>query len=106
MRSPQAAGVSGPILLWKEDTVTQLPSLLFAVRRPLQQVYEVHYPDTLSQARRYANPQPLKDFVGYGPALILLEKPLVAEIPTNMEFHPVAVGKTLEAGTIQLSEKR
>ena len=105
LRSPQAAGISGPILLWQEDTVAQLPSLLFAVRRPLQQVYVVHYPDTLSQARRYANPQPLKDFVGHGRALILLEKPLVAEIPANMELHPVAVGKTLEAGTIQLSEK-
>ena len=105
LRSPQAAGVSGPILLWQEGTVAQLPSLLFAVRRPLQQVYLVHYPDTLSQARRYANPQPLGDFVGHAPALILLEEPLVAEIPANMEFHPVAVGKTLEAGTIQLSEK-
>jgi 4-amino-4-deoxy-L-arabinose transferase-like glycosyltransferase len=105
LRSPPAAGVSGPILLWPECTVAQLPSLLFAVRRPLQQVYLVHYPDTLSQARRYANPQPLGDFVSHAPALILLEKPLVAEIPANMEFHPVAVGKTLEAGTIQLSEK-
>ena len=105
LRSPQAAGASGPILLWQEDTVAQLPSLLFAVRQPVQQVYVVHYPDTLSQARRYANPQPLGDFVSHAPALILLEKPLVAGIPANMEFHPVAVGKNLEAGTIQLSEK-
>ena len=106
LHSPAAAGVSGPILLWQEDTVAQLPSLLFAVRRPLQQVYLVHYPDTLSQARRYADPEPLGDFVSPAPALILLERPLVAEIPANMEFHPVAVGRTLEAGTIQLSQKK
>ena len=106
LRSPATAGVSGPILLWQEDTVAELPSLLFAVRRPLQQVYLVHYPDTLSQAKRYANPQPLRDFVGHRPALILLQKPLVAEIPGNMEFHSITVGKTLEAGTIQLSEKK
>jgi len=105
LRSPAGAGISGPILLWQEDTVAQLPSLLFAVRRPLQQVYLVHYPDTLSQARRYADPERLRDFVGHGPALILLEKPLVAEIPPDMEFHPIAVGKSLEAGTIQLSKK-
>jgi 4-amino-4-deoxy-L-arabinose transferase-like glycosyltransferase len=105
LRSPAAADVSGPILLWQEDTVTQLPSLLVAVHRPLQQVYLVHYPDTLNEARRYANPQPVRDFVGRGPALIMLEKPLVAEIPGDMEFRPIAIGKNLEAGTIQLSEK-
>ncbi len=105
LRSPEAAGASGPILLWQEDTVAQLPSLLFAVRRPLQQVYLVHYPDTLSEARRYADPMPLRNFVGTTPRLILLEKPLVSEIPAEMDFHLIAVGKTLEAGTIQLSGK-
>ena len=104
LRSPAASGVSGPILLWQEDTVTQLPTLLFTVRRPLQQVYLAHYPDTLDQARRYADPEPLRNFVGSSPRLILLEKPLAAEIPAGMEFHPIAVGKTLEAGTIQLSD--
>jgi len=106
LRSPQAGGVSGPILLWQEDTVAQLPSLLFAVRRPLQQVYLVHYPDTLNQARRYANPEPLKDFVGQAPRLILLDKALAGEIPANMDFRPLAMGNTLEAGTIQLTEKK
>lgn len=105
LRSPEAAGASGPILLWQEDTVAQLPSLLFAVRRPLQQVYLVHSPDTLNQARRYADPEPLRNFVGSSPRLILLGKPLVSEIPAEMEFHPIAVGKTLEAGTIQMSKE-
>jgi len=104
LQSPDAAGISGPILLWQEDTVAQLPTLLFAVRRPLQQVYLVRYPDTLIQARRYADPEPLTNFVATSPALILLEKPLVAEIPADMKFHPIAEGKTLEAGTIQLSD--
>src|SRR5579883_1595465 len=38
LRSPQASGATGPILLWEENTVAQLPTLLFAVHRPLQQV--------------------------------------------------------------------
>jgi len=106
LRSPQASDLSGPILLWQEDTITQLPALLLAVRRPLQQVYLAHYPDTLSQARRYANPEPLQNFVVASPRLILLEKPLAAQIPGDMQFTLLAVGNTLEAGTIQLSERR
>lgn len=105
LRSPVARDVSGPILLWQEDTVAQLPSLLFAVRRPLQQVYLEHFPDTLNQARRYADPEPLGNFVSHTPALILLEKSLAGEIPPDMQFAPLAVGQTLEAGTIQLSDK-
>jgi 4-amino-4-deoxy-L-arabinose transferase-like glycosyltransferase len=106
LRSPEATRVSGPILLWQEDTVAQLPSLLFAVRRPLQQVYLVNHPDTLSQARRYADPEPLRNFVGPVPRLILLEKPLLTEMPGDMEFHPIATGKALETGTIRLSERK
>jgi 4-amino-4-deoxy-L-arabinose transferase-like glycosyltransferase len=106
LRSPETHEVSGPILLWQEDTVAQLPSLLFAVRRPLQQVYLAHYPDTLDQARRYADPEPLRDSVSASPSLILLEKSLASEIPPDMIFRPLAIGQTLEAGTIQLSEKR
>jgi len=106
LRSADARGISGPILLWQETTVAQLPSLLFAVRRPLQQVYLTHYPDTLDQARRYADPEPLRSFVSASPSLIMLEKSLAEEIPEGMKFHPIAAGQTLEAGTIQLSEKR
>ena len=105
LRSPQASGISGPILLWQEDTVAQLPSILFYVQRPLQQVYLAHYPDTLSEAHRYADPEPLRNFVGMTPSLILLEKPLAAEIPSGMQFTPVVVGKTLEAGLIELSPR-
>ena len=106
LHSPQASGISGPILLWQEDTVAQLPTLLFAARRPLQQVYLTHYPDTLDQARRYADPEPLRDFVETSPRLILLEKPLASELPADMQFTPLAEGQTLEAGTIQLSDKK
>ena len=102
LRSPEGYAAQGPILLWQEDTVAQLPALLFAVQRPLQQVFLVHYPDTLSEARRYADPEPLQKFVGTAPSLILFEKPLAAEIPADMRFTPLAVGKTLEAGTIRL----
>jgi 4-amino-4-deoxy-L-arabinose transferase-like glycosyltransferase len=106
LRSPDARTMSGPVLLWQEDSVAQLPSLLFAVRRPLQQVYLAHYPDTLDQARRYADPEPLGHSVSASPSLILLEKSLVSEIPPDMNFRPIAVGQTLEAGTIQLSDKK
>jgi len=102
LADPGVAKLPGPILLWQEDVVVQLPSLLFDVRRPLQQVYLVQSPDTLAQARRYADPEPLQNLVGPAPKLILLTKPLVAEIPPDMEFHAIAAGKTLEAGTIQL----
>jgi 4-amino-4-deoxy-L-arabinose transferase-like glycosyltransferase len=105
LATPGIANLPGPILLWQEDVVAQLPSLLFTIHRPLQQVYLVQVPDTLDQAGRYADPEPLRNFVGPSPKLILLEKPLIAEIRGDMEFHAIAVGKTLEAGTIQLAAK-
>ncbi|MFY9938326.1 MAG: glycosyltransferase family 39 protein [Silvibacterium sp.] len=105
LAKPDVAGLPGPILLWQEDVVAQLPSLLFKVRRPLQQVYMVSSPDTLHQARRYADPEPLRAFVAPSPKLILMEKRLAIEIPADMEFHPIAVGKVLEVGTIQLIPK-
>ncbi|MGA7317063.1 MAG: hypothetical protein WBX22_24185, partial [Silvibacterium sp.] len=105
LAASDVARLSGPVLLWQEDTVAQLPTLLFAVRRPFQQVYLVHSPDTLDQARRYADPEPLRNFVGPSPILILLEKQVLTEIPSDMEFHAIAVGKTFEAGTIQLVKK-
>ncbi|HEX3469978.1 MAG TPA: hypothetical protein VHT28_02230, partial [Silvibacterium sp.] len=105
LHSDAADSAFGPVLLWQEDVIAPLPSLLFTVRRPLQQVYLAQSPDTLDQARRYADPEPLRNFVGRSPAVILLEKPLAAKIPDDMEFHPIAVGKTLEAGTIELKAK-
>ena len=105
LAKPDVASLPGPVLLWQEDVVAQLPSLLFTVRRPLQQVYLVSSPDTLYQARRYADPEPLRNFVAPSPKLILMEKTLAADIPADMEFHAIAVGNTLEAGTIQLVAK-
>jgi 4-amino-4-deoxy-L-arabinose transferase-like glycosyltransferase len=102
---PEVANLSGPVLLWQEDVAMQLPSLLFAAQRPLQQVYLVQYPDTLYEARRYADPEPLRNFVGPSPKLILLEKSLAVEVPKDMEFHAIAAGKILEVGTIQSTGK-
>jgi hypothetical protein len=68
-------------------------------------VYLVQYPDTLYEARRYADPEPLRNFVGPSPKLILLEKSLAVEVPKDMEFHAIAAGKILEVGTIQSTGK-
>ncbi|WP_446745422.1 glycosyltransferase family 39 protein [Silvibacterium acidisoli] len=95
-----AAEAEGPILLWQQDAVTQLPALLFVARRPLQQVYLGSLPDTLQEAQRYANPQPLERFVSNQPRLILLDPALEAVLPHGMEFTRIERGTTLEIGTI------
>lgn len=95
----------GPILLWQQDAVTQLPALLFVAQRPLQQVYVGNPPDTLQEARRYANPQPLTEFVSNEPRLILLDPALEAKLPHGMAFRRLEKGPTLETGTVKLIPK-
>jgi hypothetical protein len=91
------------VLLWQEDVAMQKQALLFYVHRPLQQVYLVHYPpDAAKRARRYTDPRPLTDFVALSPRLILLDKRLLPSLPEGMRFEPIAEGRTLIAGTIQL----
>ena len=104
MEAPGMDAVAPPVLLWKEGVVEQLPSLLFTMRRPLQQVYLVDAPDTMEEATRYANPQPLAGWVSATPHLILLEKRFVTEVPANMEWRPIVEGGTLAIGTIALKE--
>jgi 4-amino-4-deoxy-L-arabinose transferase-like glycosyltransferase len=104
IEAPGMSAVAPPVLLWREGVIEQLPSLLFTMRRPLQQVYLVNAPDTLESAKRYANPQPLASWVSATPRLIVLEKRFVAEIPANMEWRPIVEGGTLAIGTIALKQ--
>ena len=101
-QTPSQNPAQDPILLWQEDVAMQeMPTLLFYIHRPMQQVYLVHLPSTLGEAKRYADPEPLRNFVNAQPKIILLEKQLAAEIPPDLDFHLIAQGKTLEVGTIQ-----
>lgn len=98
-RQPAAAD---PILLWQENVAMQeLPALLFYAHRPMQQIYLVHKPSTLGEAKRYADPEPLRNFVDAQLHIVLLEKRLASEIPADLDFHLIAQDKTLEVGTIQ-----
>jgi 4-amino-4-deoxy-L-arabinose transferase-like glycosyltransferase len=99
----QAGPVADPVLLWQQDVAMQeMPTLLFYGRRPMQQVYLGTLPDTLGEAKRYSDPEPLRDFVSAEPHLILMEKPLAVEIPADMEFREIASGKTLAVGVIRM----
>jgi 4-amino-4-deoxy-L-arabinose transferase-like glycosyltransferase len=106
LADPAIEALPGPILLWRDDAVAQLPALLFEIQRPLQQVYAGRYPETMDEARRYADPQPLASLVGREPRLILFKKDLETKIPAAMVFHPITAGGTEEAGTIVLREKK
>jgi hypothetical protein len=98
----QAGPVADPVLLWQQDVAMQeMPTLLFYGRRPMQQVYLGMMPDTLGEAKRYSDPEPLRDFVDEQPHLILMEKRLAGEIPSDIEFHEIASGRTLEVGVIR-----
>jgi 4-amino-4-deoxy-L-arabinose transferase-like glycosyltransferase len=98
----QAGPVADPVLLWQQDVAMQeMPTLLFYGRRPMQQVYLGMMPDTLGEAKRYSDPEPLRDYVDQQPHLILMEKRLAGEIPSGMEFREIASGKTLEVGVVR-----
>lgn len=98
--------VGGPVLLWSEPAVMQEPALLFYAQRPLQQVYLDRYPDTMQEARRYADPLPLGHFIGDSPRLILFDRRLAASIPATMAFHEIAANREFEIGTIALAHTR
>jgi 4-amino-4-deoxy-L-arabinose transferase-like glycosyltransferase len=106
LNDPAVKNTSGSVLLWQEDVTMQKQALLFYVRRPLQQVYLIHYPpDAAKRARRYTDPKPLTDFVTASPSLILLDRRLLPSLPGGMQFDPIAAGRKLIAGTIRLRPK-
>jgi hypothetical protein len=99
-RSPQPE--NGPLLLWSEPPIAPITTALFYSRRPVTQV---EISSRLVAADEPVDeymwdPVPLEEEIGTPPRLLLVEKSVLADIPSEIVFTPVAMSMHWEVGTV------
>jgi 4-amino-4-deoxy-L-arabinose transferase-like glycosyltransferase len=98
-RSPRPE--NGPLLLWTEPPIAPITTALFYSRRPVTQVEIPSQSAVLNKVAEYMwNPVPLEQEIGATPRLLLVQRPLLADVPAGLIFTPVASSQHWELGTI------
>jgi hypothetical protein len=91
--------VQGPLLVWWEGNARSIATSVFYARRPVQQVQLQPLP--VGPTDKYLfQPQTLKDAVAPGPRIILLDKYLVQQIPSEFSYRQIVSGRAMEVGVI------
>jgi hypothetical protein len=100
LRSEADQPVAEPVLLCEDDGWMQLPAAIFYTRKRVQQVWIKARPDGKGRAPRYFDSEPLANFVGERPRLLLIPKSLAAELPPSVKFEELREAGDLEIGTV------
>jgi hypothetical protein len=92
---------TGPLLLWRAGRFVPINTALFYARRPVQQVaLESVTPETAVD--RYTNdPETLEAAVADGPHWLLVETPLLGELPGDLVFEPIQSGIGMKIGVVK-----
>jgi hypothetical protein len=90
----------GPLLVWWEGNARSIATSVFYGRRPVQQVQLQPLPLGVPTDKYLFQPETLKDAVASGPRIILLDKYLVQQIPTEFSYRPILSGRSMEVGVI------
>jgi hypothetical protein len=93
--------VSGPLLAWWEGSARSVATSVFYSRRRVQQVQLNPVPADVPSDKYLFQPETLKDAVSPGPRIILLDKYLVARIPSEFAYRPILSGRWMEVGLIE-----
>jgi 4-amino-4-deoxy-L-arabinose transferase-like glycosyltransferase len=99
-REPQVEAVPGTLLSWRTGTYNPIPSTVFYANRRVQQVVLVPTPTNLPTDKYFNDPVPLTSAVSTQPGLILLDRSLLAQLPPNLIFQPLATSPNLAIGTM------
>ena len=97
-RRPQA--VQGPLLVWWEGNARSIATSVFYARRPVQQVQLQPLPVAVPTDKYLFQPETLEDAVAPGPRIILLDKSLVQQIPSEFSYRQIVSGRSMEVGVI------
>ncbi len=96
---PQPA--SGPLLTWWEGDERSIATSIFYSRRPVQQIVLEPIPLNRPTDKYLFQPQLFNDALASGPRIILLDKYLVSQIPTQFAYVPILSGRSMEIGIIR-----
>jgi 4-amino-4-deoxy-L-arabinose transferase-like glycosyltransferase len=92
--------ISGPLLTWWEGDERSIATSVFYATRPVQQIVLKPTPINVATDKYLFQPQPLSDALASQPRIILLDKYLIPQIPTQFSYHPIVSGRSMEVGTI------
>lgn len=96
----RALPTDGPLLVWHEDRLMSMPSIVFYARRPVEQVQLVPLASEPPRDRYTFDPVPAAEAVTFEPRLILLDRALVSRIPSGFSYAPIESRGAMELGTI------
>ena len=96
----RSQSVQGPLLVWWEGNARSIATSVFYARRPVQQVEPQPLPVGTSTDKYLFQPQTLADAVAPGPRIILLDKYLVQQIPSEFSYKQIISGRAMEVGVI------
>lgn len=91
---------SGPLLLWSEPPIAPITTALFYSQRAVQQV-ELEPPTPQPAIYEYTwNPVPLAEELSTTPRLLLAERSVLARLPSDITFIPLATSTHWVLGRI------
>jgi 4-amino-4-deoxy-L-arabinose transferase-like glycosyltransferase len=91
--------VSGPLLVWWEGDARSIATSVFYSRRPVQQVQLL--PLSAVPTDKYLfQPETLEDAIDSEPRIILLDKYLVHQIPSDLVYKMIVSGQSMEVGLL------
>jgi 4-amino-4-deoxy-L-arabinose transferase-like glycosyltransferase len=93
--------ISGPLLTWWEGDERSITTSVFYAKRPVQQIQLQTSPTSVPTDKYLFQPETLDDALASGPRIILLDRYLVAQIPSQFSYHPIVSGRSMEIGTIR-----
>jgi 4-amino-4-deoxy-L-arabinose transferase-like glycosyltransferase len=96
----QPQPVSGPLLVWWEGNQRSIATSVFYSGRPVQQVQAQPLPDSVPIDKYLYQPVSLDEAIPSEPRIILLDKYLVQQIPSEFTYKPIVSGRAMEVGII------
>jgi 4-amino-4-deoxy-L-arabinose transferase-like glycosyltransferase len=91
---------SGPLLVWWEGNARSIATSVFYAQRPVQQIQLEPLSSSGPIDKYLYQPEPLEKAIAGEPRLILLDKYLVARIPSEFTYRQILAGRSMEVGVI------
>jgi 4-amino-4-deoxy-L-arabinose transferase-like glycosyltransferase len=92
--------ISGPLLVWWEGDKRSIATSVYYSERPVQQVQLPPLAGGIPIDKYLFQPKTLEEAVSSGPRIILLDKYLVRQIPSNFSYTQILAGHSMEVGII------
>ena len=93
--------VSGPLLVWWQGNTRSIATSIFYSRRPVQQVELQPAPAGVLTDKYFFQPEMLERAGDSGRRIILLDKYLVPQIPSDFSYRRIVTGRWMEVGIIK-----